>query len=464
MPDNSAPGNQSSPTQPSLTEPSLTLAFARAIAGSRPREDAAAMAAARLAIVDFLACAIAGARDPSTRLLVETLGAGASGPAVLIGAAARTDAFLAALVNGHAGHVLDYDDVHASVRGHPTTVILPALLAEAATRPEVTAEALVAAYVTGLEAMAHLGRAVGTRHYEAGFHATATLGPLGAAAALAHLGGFTPETTAVALGLAATQSAGLRLQFGFDAKPLHAGLAARAGLTAARLAQAGLSGAPDLLDSRLGFLPLYGFGAEQPALVGPGWGAPWQILVPGLTLKAFPCCTAAHPVAVAGLALHGEGLRAADIAGATITFPPGGDAALVVSSPTTGIEARFSPEYILGAALADGRVGLDHFDERPVRPDLADFARRVARRHDEAAQRLSADPGTRFVVLEIEKTDGSRLTRRVEGLPGLTDADEKFRDATGGDPGFAEIPALVRAMRGASDLSRLLELLGRPAA
>lgn len=435
-----------------------TAALAEAIAAGRP--DGAAMGAARLALLDFLACALAGSADPSVGLLRRTLGAGASGRAAVIGSAEPADPFLAALLNGHAGHVLDYDDVHASVRGHPTTVIVPALLAALDPEAPPTAEAFLAAYIVGLETMAHLGRAIGTAHYERGFHATATLGPLGAAAAIAHLRGFAPETIAVALGLGATQSAGLRLQFGFDAKPLHAGLAARAGLTAAGLAEAGLSGAPACLDGPISFLDAFGFGEADASRLLAGWGDPWQIVTPGLTLKAFPCCTAAHPVAVAGLAFHGAGVR--DFAAATITFPPGGDAALVVSAPTTGIDARFSPEYILAAALADGALRLGHFDERPVRPDLAALAARVERRHDATARRLSPDPTTRFVVVELTDAEGRSTRRRVDGLPSLDDPGDKFRDATSRSAAFAEVPPLVRGMASAPDLARLLRLLAQP--
>ncbi|SDA30844.1 2-methylcitrate dehydratase PrpD [Methylobacterium sp. UNC378MF] len=438
---------------------SLTAALAESIVASRPDAEAAAMAAARLACVDFFACALAGSRDPSVAILRAALG-DTQGRSPVIGSARPADPQLAALLNGYAGHVLDYDDVHASVRGHPTTVIVPALLAALDPEAPPSAEAFLAAYLVGLETMAHLGRAIGPAHYERGFHATATLGPLGAAAAIAHLRGFSAETTGIALGLGATQAAGLRLQFGFDAKPLHAGFAARNGLIAARLAEAGLSGAPESLDGANGFLEAYGFGEARRERVLEGWGAPWQILRPGLTLKAFPCCTAAHPVALAGLAFHREGFR--DLTRATITFPPGGDAALVIRTPRTGIEARFSPEYILAAALVDGAVRLDHFDARPVRADLAVMAARVARRHDGSAPRLSSDPATRFVVVEIADAQGRTARRRVDGLPGLDDADAKFRDAAAGSDILEGVPDLVRSMRDAGDLARLLQLLAQP--
>ncbi len=438
----------------------LTNAFASAILSSEPHRDTAAMGAARTPIIDFLACTIAGAADRTTGVLANAVGAGLPGDAILVGSNRKTDPLVAAIVNAYAGHVLDYDDVHASVRGHPTTVIVPALLSLAAER-RFSAEALVASYVVGLEAMARLGLSLGSKHYENGFHATATLGPIGIAAAICHLTEASVEETAVALGIAATQSSGLRLQFGYDTKPYHAGMAARSGLLAARLAAAGFSGAPDFLDNPVGFYSAYAFGAERPELVTENWGAPWQIVTPGLTLKAYPCCTASHPVASLGIDLHKEGLSAERIESITFTYPPGADAALVVTKPTNGIEARFSPEYVFSAALIDGALRLDHFDDRPVEDRIMALASRASRSHDDAAPRMSSDPATRFVILDVTLEDGSAISRRFDGLPGVTDPSEKFRDATVDNPAFADIPDLVRSMRSEADLTRLLSLLNQ---
>lgn len=443
-----------------VAEEKLTLRLAEAIAASDPLRDEEAVTIARTALIDFFACVLGGAADRSTKILIGTFTSGIQGAAGIIGHDLRTDAFTASLINGHAGHVLDYDDVHGSVRGHPTVAIIPALLAIAVEEGS-TADAFIAAYIVGLETMARIGLSLGTRHYENGFHATATLGPIGAAAAIAHLLKFDTKTTATALGLAATQSAGLRLQFGFDAKPLHAGLAARAGLTAGRLARSGFQGAPDFLENPIGFYSAYAFGAEQPKRVLSGWGAPWQIVSPGLTLKAFPCCTASHPVAVGALALrNSHDLTPDEIETVTITFPPGGDAALVGSAtPATGIDARFSAEYVFAAALTDGALGIGHFDARATRADLLALSARIARRHDETARRLSPDPTTRFVIIDVTKKDGTVLSRRVDGLPGIDDPTEKFADATGGNEKFASIPALVRSMKTAADLRKLEALL-----
>ncbi len=312
--------------------------------------------------------------------------------------------------------------------------------------------------------MARLGLSIGSKHYENGFHATATLGTVGAAAAIAHLSRYSIDETAIALGLAATQSSGLRLQFGYDAKPYHAGMAARSGLLSARLAAAGFGGAPDFLDNSLGFHSAYAFGSECLSALTENWGAPWQIVSPGLTLKAYPCCTASHPVASLGIELNRTGLVADTIDTVTFTYPPGADAALVVSKPTTGIEARFSPEYVFSAALIDGALRLDHFDDRPVEPRLLALANRAGRRHDENAPRMSTDPKTRFVILDVKLKDGGTITRRFDGLPGVTDPTDKFRNATAGSPAFADIPSLVRSMSNAADLDRLLALLNQDAA
>ncbi|MGA1805269.1 MmgE/PrpD family protein [Rhizobium sp. HT1-10] len=440
----------------------LTTRFAEAILSADPLADSAAVTAARTAIIDYLACAIAGAGDRTTEILRTALGGSTSGKAVLIGRRGGSDPLTAAVINGYAGHVLDYDDVHASVRGHPTAVIIPALLAFAAEH-ELRADAFLSAYIVGLEAMARLGLSIGVKHYENGFHATATLGTMGAAAALSSLTRASVKETAVALGLAATQSTGLRLQFGYDAKPYHAGMAARAGLLAKRLAAAGFGGACDFLDNPVGFYSAFAFGAAQPPLVVENWGTPWQIVSPGLTLKAYPCCTASHPVAAIGVDLHREGTAADMVEQVTFTFPPGADAALAVTHPNTGIEARFSPEYVFAAALTDGALRLDHFDDRPVQPGLLALSAKARRRHDDSAPRMSSDPKTRFVVVDVTLRDGSTLSRRFDGLPGVTDATTKFRDATADNAAFSEIPTLVRSMTTSADLQRLLQLLGQNA-
>ncbi|TKC86017.1 MmgE/PrpD family protein [Trinickia terrae] len=444
----------------------VTRRLAAAIARAAPLNDAAAIAAARRGVLDFLAAAFAGANDAGYRKLLAVIGEGSRGDAAVIGHPETgrphsLNALDAALVNGYAGHALDYDDVHSSVRGHPSTVLLPALFALAQTERR-SAYDLLAAYVVGVETMARLGLALGSRHYERGFHNTATLGALGAAAAASFLLGLDAAAIDNALGLAATQAAGLRLQFGSEAKPLHAGQAARAGLLSARLAAAGLQGSPAALDGPEGFFAVFGDGAAQPERALEGWGAPWQIVAPGLYFKPWPCCTATHYAVHAALTLReAHRLAPGDIERAVVTFPPGGDTPLSHRAPSTGLEGRFSVEYALAAALIDGALSVATFADVPVRADLAAFAQRVTRAYDATAPRASTDPATRFSTVEITLRGGAVLRHKTDRLHSADDLRAKFADAVGHDPAFATLPAFVDTMETAGDLAILFQAFPR---
>lgn len=437
-----------------MGDPSITADLVRLIRSSAP--GAEAVAAARDGVLDFLASAFGGVGDRAITPLEAALGAeGGEATASVIGRRDRAAPLTAALLNGTIGHALDYDDVQRSVGGHPSTVILPALFALAEERGS-TAEALLDAYVVGVEAMARIGLALGRQHYEAGFHPTATLGPIGAAAATAVLAGLDEAGTARALGLAATQSAGLRLQFGSDAKPLHAGLAARAGLFATRLALAGFGAAENAFDGPLGFLAVYGGEGTEPRRAVAGWGAPWQIVSPGLIFKRYACCSASHFAADAALALKQEhAIDPETVVEATVTFARGGDSALTVRQPRTGLDGRFSVEYVVAAALTDGRLGLDLFADGPVRPELAALSAKVERRIDPDAPPVSNDPATRFSTVDIRLADGRVLSRRVDRPLPADDLTAKFRDAAGPAAAAADVPGIVRAMRSRDDLAAL---------
>lgn len=433
---------------------SLTLELAEKIAASRP--DAAAIAQARLALTDYLACAIAGSRGSDfAKAKAAFLPHVGTGQAVVIGTGLRSDASTEAVLNAYSGHALDYDDVHASMRGHPGTVLFPALLAA---RRDETAERLLAAFVVGLEVAGRLGLTLGPSHYERGFHATSTVGAAGAAAAVAWLRGLSVPDIARAVSLGATQGAGLRRQFGTEVKPFHASMAARAGVEAVALVEAGLSGSETLLEGATGFIALMGFDSAAPEKLLPGWGAPWQIAAPGLIFKEFACCTATHCAAQAMLHLIAQHDPAAgDVADVTVTFPPGGDAALITGPrPPTGVEGRFSVEYVLARALLDRRLTVAAFDETPVSPEALSLAARVRRDWDTTAPRQSNDPKTRFAQVDVTLHSGTRLSRRETAVNGLADPSEKFLDATGRD---AALLAQLRSMQSAADLDRVLTLL-----
>src|SRR3984957_17500386 len=215
-------------------------------------------ALARQCVLDYYGVALAGAGDPLVTILLDELAeAGGATQAGIIGHQARLPALSAALINGAIGHALDYDDVNLAMPGHASVAILPGLLALAEARQSSGRE-VVAAFVAGYETACRIGSALRPGHYDRGFHATGTVGAFGAAAACARLLGLDAEATARALGIAGTQAAGLKSQFGTMCKPFHAGKASHNGLLAARLAARGFSSRADVIECVQGFALTHG--------------------------------------------------------------------------------------------------------------------------------------------------------------------------------------------------------------
>jgi 2-methylcitrate dehydratase PrpD len=204
---------------------------------------------ARQCVLDYVACTLAGAREELTSIvLAEMQEQGGAPVATVIGHSVRLPVMSAALVNGSASHALDFDDVNMAMTGHPSVVLLSALLALAEERGS-SGRDVMTAFVAGYELQCRLGLLLAPGHYNGlGFHATGTLGSFGAAAACAHLLGLDAEQFATALGIAGTQAAGLKSMFGTMCKPLHAGKAAYHGLLAARLARRGFTSRSDVLE------------------------------------------------------------------------------------------------------------------------------------------------------------------------------------------------------------------------
>src|SRR6266851_4514397 len=223
----------------------LTQELGRFVAGlSFEKLPAAAVETARTGIIDTIATMIAGAHDPAPQLLRKGL-APAPGPASLYFSGETATAPEAAWINGTAGHALDYDDV--GCRGHVSTVLVPALLAEAETLG-LGGREMFAAYVAGYETWAELARRGPGHHHKKGWHPTGIFGTIGAGAACATLRRLAPEQATAAIALAASQAGGIMANFGTMTKPFHAGRAAHAGLVSARLAEAGFTASPDALE------------------------------------------------------------------------------------------------------------------------------------------------------------------------------------------------------------------------
>ncbi|HEX2482670.1 MAG TPA: MmgE/PrpD family protein, partial [Methylomirabilota bacterium] len=318
----------------------------------------------RLAMLDWWGVAVGGVDEPVTRLLREAMPE-PEGPASVLGTDRTASPVTAALWNGTASHALDYDDTVLALPGHVTAPLLPGLLAVAETRGASGRDVLTA-FVLGVEVMCRVSRAVAPGHYRAGWHATATLGRLGGAAACARLLGLDPRGVDRAVGLAAAQLGGIHESFGTMGKPFQVGRAAADGLLAALLAARGVTGPAGILDR-----PAWARRLSPdwtPPRLAEGLGHDWA--VNEVFFKRFPCCFATHAALAALLDLAPRPdpatIEAVDLDVCRTTL-------LVADQrePDTGLGGKFSIAYCAASALLRGHVREEHFTAEAVRDSSA---------------------------------------------------------------------------------------------
>jgi 2-methylcitrate dehydratase PrpD len=369
---------------------------------------------AKVAILDTVGCTLAGASEPCARIVDRVTTAGAPmGQCLVFGTDHRVSALDAALINGTAAHALDFDDCSNTLGGHPSAPILPALFALAEMRG-TAGTAFIAAYVAGWEAETRIARGINFHHYEKGWHPTATIGVFGSTAACCHLLGLAPEVTAVALGLAATFSSGLKANFGTMTKPLHVGHASRNGLLAALLAADGFTANPGAIEHKQGFLHVFnGAGNFDAEAILHDWGNPWDIVQPGVAIKQYPCCGSTHPAVDAMLALVREhGLTPAMVERVDSWTHPRRLAHTNRPDPQSELDAKFSVQYCLARALLDRRVSLEHFEGDSFRdPAIRTLLQRIhAAPHPDMPMTTTEHFGAE---VRVALTDGRVLTAKV---------------------------------------------------
>ena len=393
---------------PAVDAKELTAPIGRMVAGNEPLSEAWADLGER-AFVDTVAVLLAGREAAPVRLVASTVldDHPAGGPSRSLAADGRsTSARSAALIDGTAAHALDYDDVDDALYGHPSAVLVPTLLALGDACGS-SGEELLVAYQRGLLACRWLAAALGIqRHYQAGWHATSTVGTVGAAAAAARLLGLPATAAQHALGMAASMAGGSRQNFGTMTKPLHVGLAAQHGILAATLAGRGLTADPDQLEGPMGFLALFGDGTRGEAAGGEP---------AGVNVKLYPCCYATHATVDAALELRKTLAGPDGITSIDVALPPGGLAPLIHHRPNDGLQAKFSLEYAVAAALLDGTVILSSFDDARVRrSDVQTLLRRVT--VGETPTPPSGEPwaDTFAAVVTLRLADGRTLATRVD--------------------------------------------------
>jgi 2-methylcitrate dehydratase PrpD len=412
---------------------------------------------------------LAGSGDAAPQKVSTALAHWAEGGcAAVVGTAHRLPSPWAALVNGTAAHALDYDDNLDPAVAHVSAVLVPALLALGEEQGASGGDC-IDAYLIGFEVMSRLGEAMNMRHYQSGWHTTSTLGTVGAAAACARLLRLNREEASAALSLSTSMASGFKCQFGTMAKPLHAGLAAKNGITAAALAAAGLSAAAEAFDGDWGFHALLA-GNPQPGLgaVLPRLGTEPAITEYGTWLKYYPCCTSAHQAIDALLELRrAHGLTPESIICIEVCLPEVFASNLMYTAPSNEMEARFSLEYCLAAALHDGGLTLSAFRPAAVtRQEVRALIPLIERKI--AADTTSGSLAERqwSVTVTVEVDGGDKLTQTVDIPRGHPKAPlsneelaEKFRGCAEDVLDVADATAALSMLRDLASLDHIGTLM-----
>ena len=429
----------------------------------------------RKSVLDGLGLALSGSVAQSGRLVQDYLQSqNLRGETTVIGTRLRVPERFAAFANGIGVHADDYDDTQLAVAAdrvyglltHPTAPCLPATLA-VAERLDRSGRELMLAYNLGVEVETKISEAMSPRHYQHGFHSTATCGVFASAAAVAKLYGLDVEATQRTLGIAASQAAGLRENFGTMTKPFHAGRAAEAGVIAADLAKVGWTATDRILESPRGFFQAHGGGFSLEAIEGR-LANPWTFVEPGVSIKPNPSGSLTHPGMTKMLELilkhdiRPEDVKSIDV-GTNHNMPN----ALIHHRPTNELQAKFSMEFCMAILLLERRGALPEFTDEVVnRPDVQEMITRVNFGVHPEAEAAGYDKMT--TIIDIHLKDGRTIAGRADfgkGSPANPMSYEEVADKFRGCAEFAEwdvdrAEAVIEIVKGLERLGSVRELTG----
>jgi 2-methylcitrate dehydratase PrpD len=460
---------------------SLTAEVARFIVDTRPRRvPTEVMRLGKRSILDGIGLAFAGNAAESGRHVRTYLGkllASSNGGCTVVGTTLKLPARFAAFANAIAIHADDYDDTQLAVAQdrvyglltHPTAPALPPALALGEQDDRSGLDVLMA-YQIGVEVETKIAEAIDPRHYGQGFHSTATMGAIGAAAAAARLMALDQEETRRALGIAASQAAGLRENFGTMTKPFHPGRAAESGIVAAEFAAMGWTATPVVLEAARGFFQAAGGGYNAGAIHGK-LGNPWTFSFPGVSIKPHPSGSLTHP----GMGLMLDLIRSHDIRPEQVKAVHVGTNrhmpnALIHHRPTNELQAKFSMEFCMAILLLERKAGLAEFTDEVVnRRDVRNMIEKVQFGVHPEAEAAGYEKMT--TIIDIALTDGRRISGRADfgkGSPTnpMTDEElaDKFREcaAWGGlsKPNAEKVVDLVFSLEKLKSIRELTRLLG----
>src|SRR5262245_13648816 len=415
---------------------------------------------ARRGLIDWLGCALAGSGHNTIDKLLVVLSAISGKPqATVLGRKRKLGLMEAALANGQMGHMLDYDDTHmGGVVLHTSGPVLAALL-PLVELGGVSGRDFICAYAAGFEAGVRVGQSA-PGHHAGGWHLTGTLGSIAAGAAAARLLGLDGQQVTYALGIAATQAAGMQQNRGTMCKSFHAGKAASNGLLAGLLAQQGFDSTDEMIEGKRGFSRIYSDKAAPEAVLD-GLGTRWEIARNGH--KPYACGVVLHPALDAMVALRGKALcKPAEIERVELTVHPFAVRITGLTDPETGLQSKFSIYHAAAAAYLDGRAGIAQFtNERATAPDVVALRGKIEARIDET---LGKDQATATLVLGR----GKRIATRVEHASGtidnpMTDAaieDKSMANAAPviGEARARQVVAAAWRLEGLADLGPVVDL------
>ena len=442
-----------------LHKPGVTESLAQNIVATRWEDIPSPVRhQAKRSLMNFFAVALAGCRTEPVEMALGSLREFSGGKqATLVGRSERIDALSAAFLNAAGANVHDFCDTHVRTVIHPTAPVVPALLAFAELR-KVSGPDLLLALILGNEVQARIGLAISPSHYGRGWHITSTCGVFGAAAGSGKLATLDARQMVSALGIAATQSAGLCECLGTAAKSVSVGNAARNGLWSALLAEKGFDGPPEPLAGVQGF---YHALAETPDLsaITDGWGESWQIMA--TSYKPYPCGFVIHPVLDCVLDWRRDNPTAV-----VTRVAVRGNPLLSVRTDrpdiSTGRESQVSVQHAVAAALVTGKAGLDQFNDVCARdPDVRVLRSKVEVLRDDSLSTTAA-------AVEIITADGkthklSQTAARGSDANPLADHDleGKLRTAAAGwDPRHDITPLIdaIWALDQSADVTKLVAL------
>jgi len=394
-------------------------------------------------MLDGIGLAISGSVAKSGELVrqhLKSLGL-SQGPATVFGSNIKTAARFAAFANGVGIHADDYDDTQLAVAKdrvyglltHPTAPALPSAIAKGEALNASGADVFLA-YQLGVEVECKISEAINPRHYQTGFHSTATCGTFASASAAGKLMGLNRETMRRALSIAGSQSAGLRENFGTMTKPFHAGRSSESGVVAAEFAEIGWTAAPTILEAPRGFFSAAGGGYDPKAIDGV-LGKPWTFSSPGVSIKPHPSGSLTHPGMTEMIRLiKAHDIKPEQVVSVKVGTNHNMPNALIHHRPTNELQAKFSMEFCMAILLLDRRAGLSEFtDEVVMRPDVQAVIQKVDFGVDPEAEAAGFHKMTTIITITL--TDGRVIRGSADfgrGSPAMPmsyeEVAEKFRE------------------------------------